>query len=77
MKVTTSNILKKTLTPTMMRRNSQIPALDKATNSSGSPGNLRKFHSDTSINRDATPVALRKFENQLSIENVRKCASQV
>ena len=72
MKVTTSNILKKTLTPTMMRRNSQTPAVDITVDSSNSFGNLRKSHSDTSINIDETPIALRKFDNQLSIENVRK-----
>lgn len=58
----------------MMRRNSQTPALGKITKSNSSSkisGNLRKCHSDTSINLDETPLAIRKFENQLSIENVR------
>lgn len=58
----------------MMRRNSQTPALSKITKTNSSSkisGNLRKCHSDTSINLDQTPLAIRKFENQLSIENVR------
>lgn len=63
LKVSTTNILKKTLTPIIHRKNYK----------SSSPGEMRKSFSDTNIDKDekdSTPDALkftRKFEPRLSL----------
>lgn len=59
----TSNILKKTLTPSMRRKSYQPP----------SPS-LHKSHSDTSLNENHKPLpppphATRKFEAKLSVDS--------
>jgi hypothetical protein len=61
-KVTTTNILKKTLTPTMMRRNSTAVA--------PASGDLKRRNSDTNVNNNNNHAenGPRQYENQLSVQ---------